>query len=754
MTYPTSSFTRYRRTLVWLALASAFPMAANAADDATADKTEPGQLATVVVTAQRRVENIKDVPVSISTLKGENLDVLNSSGEDVRFLAARVPSLNIESSYGRAFPRFYIRGLGNTDFDLNASQPVSLVYDDIVQENPILKGFPVFDLDQIEVLRGPQGTLFGRNSPAGVIKFDSAKPVDHFEGYGNLSYGSHSTVNAEGAINVPLSSDWAMRVSVQAQHRDNWVNNTAPVPNPTHSFEGYDDDAGRIQFLYKPNKDFSALFNFHSRDMTGSARLFRANIIKPGTNDLVDGFDSNSISTDGKNEQSVRSHGASARLRWNLGDITLHSITGYESVSAFSRGDIDGGYGAVFAPPSGPGLIPFPSESADRMLPTSQWSQEFRAESNYKGPLNWITGVYYFRENINIQDYDYNTLAGGAQDGYATQHQTNTAWAWFGTVNYAVTDQWKLRGGVRFTDDKKDFEGQRLQSPIGTGPTALLTYSPHASNVSWDLSADYALDKNTNIYGRVATGFRAPSVQGRLMFSDGLSHADSETVQSVEVGIKQDLFNRRARFSFDVYDYTIKNLELTAVGGAQNVTQLVNANKANGHGFEFDFQANLTENLRATLGASYNFTELRDPNLKVAICGSGCKVLNPTVVLNGVTYAFVDGNPLPQAPKWTINGTLGYTIPAANGDYFIYTDWAYRSSVNFNLYDSVEYTGKSMLIGGLRAGYKFGDGKYEVAAFGRNITNQIRVVGGIDFNNLTGFINEPRSWGVQFKANF
>lgn len=754
MNRTSTSYARFRHTLVWLALASAFPIAAQAEDAPADKKDEPGQLATVIVTAQRRAENIREVPVSISTLKGENLDVLNSGGEDIRFLASRVPSLNIESSYGRAFPRFYIRGLGNTDFDLNASQPVSLVYDDVVQENPILKGFPVFDLDQIEVLRGPQGTLFGRNSPAGVIKFDSAKPVNHFEGYVNAGYGSHNSLNLEGAINVPINQDWAMRVSMQAQHRDNWVTNVAPVTQQTHEFEGYDDDAARVQLLYKPSKDFSALLNLHARDMTGSARLFRANIIQKGSNDLVPGFDASTIATDGKNEQSVRSHGGSLRLKWNFGDLTLHSITGYESVSAYSRGDIDGGYGASFAPPMGPGFIPFPAESADRMLPTSQWSQEFRLESNYKAPLNWITGVYYFKENIHIQDYDFNTLGGGVQDGYAVQHQSNTAWAWFGTLNYAVNDQFKLRGGIRYTSDKKDFEGQRLVSPIGGGATPVLTLSPSASNVSWDLSGDYALDKETNIYARIATGFRAPSVQGRLMFANSLSQADSETVQSVEVGIKKDLFNRRARMSFDVYDYTIKNMELTAVGGTNNVTSLLNADRAHGQGFEFDFQANLSDHLKATLGASYNYTELRDANLKVATCGSGCTVLNPTVNVGGNTYAYVNGNPLPQAPKWTLNGSLGYTIPGANGDYFVYTDWSYRSEVNFFLYNSTEYTGRAMLIGGLRAGYKFGDGKYEVAAYGRNITNQTRIVGGIDFNNLTGFINEPRVWGVQFKANF
>lgn len=145
-----------------VALSALLPLVA-AAQETPAAK-DPVALDALQVTAQRRVENAKDVPVAISAIQGEKLDVLGSAGDDIRFLAARVPSLNIESSYGRAFPRFYIRGLGNTDFDLNASQPVSLVYDDVVQESPLLKGFPLFDLAGVEVLRGPQGTLFGRNT--------------------------------------------------------------------------------------------------------------------------------------------------------------------------------------------------------------------------------------------------------------------------------------------------------------------------------------------------------------------------------------------------------------------------------------------------------------------------------------------------------------------------------------------------------------------------------------------------------------
>ena len=141
---------------------------ANAATSTAAQPSDQG-VGEIIVTAQRRFENIQRIPVSVGTIDEQQLNAINSGGADIRGLSGRVPSLNIESSFGRTFPRFYIRGLGNTDFDLNASQPVSLVYDDVVLENPILKGFPAFDVDRVEVLRGPQGTLFGRNTPAGIV---------------------------------------------------------------------------------------------------------------------------------------------------------------------------------------------------------------------------------------------------------------------------------------------------------------------------------------------------------------------------------------------------------------------------------------------------------------------------------------------------------------------------------------------------------------------------------------------------------
>ena len=746
---------RMKHSLIALAVAGAFPLHSAFAQDTqttTEEVKKPGQLETVIVTAQRRAENIKDVPMAIATLKGEKLDVLTSGGQDIRFLNGRSPSVSVESDYGRTFPRFYIRGLGNTDFDLNASQPVGLVMDDIVQENPMLKGFPVFDVDQVEVLRGPQGTLFGRNSPAGVIKFDSAKPVFRTEGYLNVGFGKDGVRNYEGAYNIPMDEQFATRISVQSQHRDNRVHN--PRPNAyTTDFEGYKDNAARVQFLLKPNKDFSALLNIHGRNMDGNATLFRANILQKGSNELVHGFDYSSYPTDGGNDQHLDNTGANLRLRWDTPGVTFHSITGYETLKFYSRGDVDGGYGAAYALPMGPGNIPFVVETADLIPNHSQWSQEFRAESNNKGPLQWIAGVFYFDEHIQIDSISFNSLAPGNPQNkdYATQTQDAKSWAAFGTINYTVSDAFKVRAGLRYTSDKKDFVAQRIET---TGRSYLPLHDK-SNNVSWDLSGTYTVNKDTNVFGRIATGYRAPSMQGRLFdLTSKPSMADAEKALSFEVGVKEDLFDRRARFSATAFHYRMKDKQLTAGSGTVNMNQLVNADKVIGKGVELDLQANLSDAWSLTFGSSYNDTEIKDANLFVQPCGGGCTVLDPVKTISGGTVALINGNPLPRAPKWQHNVTLRFSQPLGDGEIYAYTDWAYRSSYNFFLYEAAEYKAKNLVEGGLRVGYRWGDGKYELAAYGRNITNRIQALGAIDFNNLTGIVNEPRTYGVQFKANF
>ena len=744
-------------------LFTAAPVAAQDAE--TASQADNG-VGVIIVTAQRREENLQEIPVSVGTLGGEALQVATSAGADIRALSGRVPSLNIESSFGRTFPRFYIRGLGNTDFDLNASQPVSLVYDDVVLENPVLKGFPVFDLDRVEVLRGPQGTLFGRNTPAGIVKFDTVKPGQG-DNYLRGSYGSFDTINLEGAAGGQLSDTVAVRVSGLYQGRSDWVDNLdEPGKN---NLEGFDEFALRAQVQFEPTEDFSLRLIGQYRDLDGTARVFRANAFAPGSNKLIglDGpgskFDRKEVHADGLNFQDLKSYNLGAVLDYDLGPVTITSVTSYWNAELFSRGDIDGGFGcsfcgAGFTDNSNPGFIPFPAQSQDNVPSLDQFTQELRFASNDGGPLGYQAGVFYFNEKLDIESFDFGTPTDTTPAAVALQRQVSEAWAVFGSVFYEFDNGLRLQGGIRYNDDQRDFAASR---PIDTrppflefgGPVPELTTKVDDEVLTWDIAASMPASEDVNLYARVARGYRAPSVQGRLAFGRELSVADSETTMSYEAGVKTILAGGKIRFNLGGYYFNTEDLQLTAVGGANNFTTLLNADEVEGYGFEAELQARPTDGIEFAAGLSYNDTQINDPDAFVAGCGAPCTVLDPERTPGSNIFS-IDGNRLPQAPRWTANWSLGLTeeIPGTSGEIYLFTDWAYRSKVQFFLYESVEFSDDSMLEGGLRIGYR--TDRYDIALFGRNITNDVSAVSGIDFNNLTAMVNEPRIWGVEAGITF
>ncbi len=710
----------------------------------------------ITVTAQKREENIQEVPVSVSILQGEDLNVITTGGADVRALSARVPSLIMESSFGRAFPRFYIRGLGNTDFDLNASQPVSMVVDEVVLENPVVKGMPLFDLERVEVLRGPQGTLFGRNTPAGIVKFDTVKPSQDFDAFVRASYGTYSTTDIQAAVGGSLGSGFSARAALLYQGREDWVNNTYEGGD---DLGGYETFAYRLQLLWQPNEKFSGLFKVHGWEVDdGTARIFRANILSAGSDELVPGFQQDQVSLDGLNNQEITAYGGLLRLEYDFGAATLVSITGYEAIrDMYSRGDIDGGYGAAFLGEGnyGPGFIPFPSESAGAMPSLDQWSQEFRLASNGNEVWNWLAGFFYFDEEVNIDNFSYDTLAPGQpQNALATQYQKTKDYAFFGALTWAASEKWDLAGGLRYSNDDKDFWVAMPQNLPWIPPLdGRITEQVGDSFVSWDLSATYKVNPNVNVYGRLATGYRAPSIQGRISFcpvpEECVTTANTEENLSAEIGFKSILAENKLRLNLTAYVFEMSDQQLTAVGGEFNTATLLNADKTKGHGLEADIEWIPTGHWIMTFGASWNPTEIVDPNLTVAPCGGGCTVTDP--VIDGLAY--INGNSLPHAPEYIFNGIINFRSDPVKKSFFGSLDWAYHSEKHFFLYDSVEFNSTAFELG-LRLGYAWHDTKYEVALFSRNILDAEIIRNGIDFNNLTGMMNDPRVIGVEFLVKF
>ncbi len=725
-----------------MAAASVAAMPARAQDDVRAGADDGGE---IIVTAQRRQENIRDVPLAVSVLDGNRVATLAEGGADILSLAGRVPSLYVESSNGRYAPRFYIRGLGNVDFDFNASQPVSVVLDDVVLENVFLKGFPLFDLDRTEILKGPQGTLFGRNTPAGVVKLDTRRPGDTAEGFATVTAGELGTVRGEMGVTVPSGDTLSIRIAGLVNRRANWVDNAF---NPSFAGPGkdlgrFDDIAGRLHVAWKPDDRLSFLLTLQGRRLDGTGTLNRANVLTTGSNRLNDRYRRDRVFYDGglNNPQRQGTTSQALHADYDFGAATLTAIVSAYQGSSAGRGDIDGG---VLGDTPGSGRVPFRSETGTLSSDLDQQTYEVRLASNGSGRFGWQLGAFYWHEQFELISGSFNGTGGIAPTVISELRQKSDSWSGFGQLRFDVTDRLRLTGGARWTRDERDLDAART-----LGPAFATTRNVRDDQPSWDVSLLYRIDPSVSLFGRIARGYRGPSIQGRIATSNIVTTAGSETLLSYEAGIKAASRDNRYRADLTGYIYRIDDPQFTAIGGQGNFNQLINARRGIGRGLEFEASASPVDGLQFGGGVSYNFTRISDPNLLVAFCGAACTVRDPIVTVGTTRRAAINGNPFPQAPRWLFNANASYAHTLAGGDQlYAQTDWVGQSDFNLFLYDAVEFRVGTNIEGGVRVGWRTAGQTVDLFAFARNVTDATNVIGAIDFNNLTAFVNEPRVIGV------
>uniref|UniRef100_B0T2I0 TonB-dependent receptor n=1 Tax=Caulobacter sp. (strain K31) TaxID=366602 RepID=B0T2I0_CAUSK len=734
---------------------------------ALAQEAAPTALDEIVVTAERRSENLQKVPVSVAVVAGDQLRAIQGGGDDILSLSGKVPSFYAETTTGRIFPRFYIRGLGNIDFYLGASQPVSIIQDDVVLEHVVLKSNPLFDVKQVEVLRGPQGSLFGRNTTAGIVKFDTNRPTETLEGRASASYGTYGTTTFDGGIGGPIAGDKLMfRLSALYQHRDDYVDNTfagtsadGTVTPKKNAMGGFDEKDVRLQILAKPTDQLTVLASAHARNYEGTSTLFLRQALKKGSNNSTAPRDSVALDEGNNNPQAYDTQGTSLNVAYDFGPVTLTSISAYETTSGYSRGDTDGGAAAnypVGGVPNGFG------QSMGRVRDLDQLTQEIRLASNGDDRLKWQVGALYFDSRDTTDFYQRAYFTKTNPNNWVELNNLNTSWAVFGQVSYKVTDALTITGGLRDTYDAKK---TILAKTANTAANAV-TYAGRRyvrlsdEQVSWDLSANYEVNPDLNLYARAAKGFRGPTIQGRsAVFNSDFTTANSETILSWEAGFKSTLLDNTLRLNASAFTYEVKDIQLNGNDSNGNGV-LFNADKAKAYGLEADAEWRPVSNLTLTAGVSLLHSEIQDKRVYAQVCALNsvvvCTVKNPTIAIVGPfgtsTFAQIDGQPLPNAPKYNFNFTARYDVPVgADGKLFIATDWNVQGYTNFVLYDTDEFYSKGNFEGGLKLGYEGGNGAYEVALFGRNITNEKNLKGVIE-NYMAAVYNEPRIVGISVSA--
>lgn len=740
--------TRIRATRTWglaggLALATAAGPAVAAVDE-------------IMVTAQRREQSLQEVPLAVSAfsvdqIAARQIDVVKDIGQNV-------PNLQTYTvTAGSQAIQVHSRGASvqNPGFNL-AESPVGIYLDDVYFGRLASVNLDLNDIERIEVLRGPQGTLYGRNTIAGAIKIVTRTPGDESWASGSVGIGNYSTTKVTGSLGGPIEAG-ALAGSlsfVYDRRNDGWQDNPVLGTEPGE----YDNKAGRVKLHWYGTPNFDALLTAWVADVENDGyngipyTPFSNNDIgspnpnfdpaPPGSRPLG-GFYEN-FSPAGANYGESQQGGANLALRFDLGGITLKSITAFADVDDEFGFDLAGGY---FNGVPGLGGLLVTSDSDFQ-----QWSQEFQLLGSIGERIDWQAGAFYLNED-GSQLYSGN-LFGPA---FAEQIENETdSYAVFAEATWRMTDALSFIGGIRWTRDEKKysddctgpfcFDDSDLPDP---GASATPNDGAVALKDDWDevtikVGADYRLSDNNLLYASFAQGFQAGGFRtlcfGNLSSLCGGTAFDPQTVDSIELGWKSDLLDNTLRLNvaafYAMYD-DIQQIVLNAANGFP----IDNIGDVDVYGLELEV----------------NWTPIRD--LNVYLTGgyqeSDFGTVNPASPPGGLNGNAAPTKELPSNPQWQGKIGFDYTIPLDRGLAFFYgldlfhSDNYYAESRNQVAIDS--YTRLNGFIG--LGAY---DRQWQVALTGKNITDEEDNVSGIFANGFTNIRTPlpPAEYMLTFRFNY
>lgn len=738
----------------------------------------------IVVTAQRQSERLQDVPIAISALSGAELAErgVRQAGD----IAADVPNMLLNSPYGpEAQPTFTLRGVTTQDFSENQSSPIAMYVDEVYKSVGAVQALQLYDLNRVEVLRGPQGTLYGKNATGGAVSFYTENPsLSAPDGYVTAGYGNYSDYSVRAAAGSPLiDGALGVRAAFMYEKRNGWVDSVVPGVEPLN---GVDVAAGRLSFLSQPTDNLTATLKVAVSKSGGTpygAHAINNDPTVTGFTGTIGWFDNGAKYAVDK---EIRNDNVSLKLDWQFAaHATLTSITGFDYGRWYEKSD-DGGL-PITARLDDPNTY-FSSVNA--------FSQEIRVASHDTGALGWLAGLYYGRESVHatVQFHFFDgypgsfVLPSGATlygfDEYNNFDQIKTSKAAFFNTNFAVTPTVTLRAGARFTRDDISIEnfyaleGGLEAASAGFAPdggitqwTQTIPYSSSASykqystslspqagvnptltqnnnNVSVKTGADWKPTQELLLYASFSQGYRGAAFNGQAFNAPAeLNFAAPEKLNSYEIGLKSALWNHRAEFNVAAFHYDYRNqqfLDAFALpGGAGTGFHTVNAPKSRVDGAEFEFRARATQDLelRAALGLlSSKYLEL---------------------TLHGVDLS---GNRLIQAPPY--NGSVGADWRFAHlaaGEFRVLLDANFYGKQFFDAPNTERIAQGSYGIGNARVSFESASKPgFAVGGWIKNITNTEYLAyglaqrdpsqGGLGFDYA--LVGEPRTYGVDVSYRF
>ncbi len=734
-----------------------------------------GTLEEIVVTAQRRVERLQDVPLAITALSGA--DLAEHGVRQAGDITASVPNMLLNSPYGpEAQPTFTLRGVTTQDYSQNQSSPIAMYVDEVYKPVGAVQALQVYDLDRVEVLRGPQGTLYGKNATGGAVSFYSKNPsLSNDDGYITAGFGNYSAYSLHAAAGGPIVDDeLGVRAAILYEKRDGWVHSIVPGVEPLN---GVDALAGRLTFLYRP-----------SDSLTATLKLSMSRSAATGFNGTIGWFDNGAKYAVHKD---IRDDNATLKIDWQVSaHATLTSVTGFDYGRWYEKSD-DGG-------------LPITVRLDDPntyFSSTNDFSQELRLASHDTGAFGWLAGLYFGRESTHATlqyhffdgyNLGYFSLPDGTPlygfDEYNNFDQIKESKAAFLNTTFEVVPTVTLHAGARFTKDNvaiRHFyalEGGPAVPPVGYTPDGLTTaywtqtigalpatYTHYQTgvaaqgptlnrdedntNVSFRAGADWKPSDAILAYLNFSQGYRGAAFNGQAAnFPAEANFAAPEKLNSIEIGLKTDLWNRRGEFNVAVFHYDYKNQQFldafTLPGGSGSGFHTINAPKSRVDGAEFEFRAKATDDLeiRSALGLLHS------------------KYVELTLHATTPTRHCCVGNQLIQAPDY--NASLGVDwrfARIAAGDLRLLVDGNFYAKQYFDAFNTERIAQGAYGLANARVSFESSAKRgFGAGAWIKNIANRKYLAYGLNQNDVDtgalgfdyGLVGEPRTYGADLTYRF
>jgi iron complex outermembrane recepter protein len=699
----------------------------------------------VTVTAQKREQSLQDVGISVTAFSGDQMKALGFT--NTVDLVAHTPGLNAVSPFGSGSNvAFTLRGVGLNDFSESNEAPVGVYLDGVYNATLAGIGFQLFDVERAEVLRGPQGTLYGRNTTGGLVHFITRKPSQETEASVELTLGEYNQTRFEGVLGGGLTDKLSARAAILLNKHDGFIENT----NPGVADAGETDNlSGRLHFLYQQSDQLEFLFSAHggTADQVGSAYKHTASVFGDNGFDVVEvpadldvygtcpGCDltgyrdttGDFYTTENDREPFVEldTRGYSMTVDWELGKYDFRSISAYEKVEKEFGEDTDS--------------TPSPFIEVTNPVDSEQWTQEFQL--SYAGERNrWTTGFYYYARDIDSgtrTDLSRETFIGfPVNNNTVTQDETDS-WSIYGQYEYDLTEKIAVIAGLRYSDEEREFD-MLVTDENGILPDPAFEFSKATAGgltkhdegyISYRLELNYRPNDDLLWFASVASGVKGPGFNIDLGIDPRTVEDipfDEENLIAYEIGFKSTFLNDGIRFNSSVFYYDYQDYQAFSFEGLSNV---VSNKDATIYGLDAELIASPWEGWDFSLGLSLLDSEVEDINTGVSI---------------------IDRD-LAMSPETTFNALARYEWTAFGGTMSAQGDLQYVDEQYFDITNTTLGTEDSYTVGNLRATYVTGSGDSSISVWVKNVTDEEYRIYAIQVPGL-GFsqsmVGQPRWAGI------